>query len=130
MFTRDASLLTDVGAIGLQMGKSLRKPEPKLHCEFYKDVGIPVLGMLDGEARIEGGDLIWLDEHTLIVGLGFRSNREGGRQLNHLLNPHRISVAGFDMPYWSGEEACLHLMSVISPVTETAYLVHSPLFGL
>lgn len=127
MFTRDASIITKYGAIILQMGKPLRKDEPKKHQALFEQIGIPILGELSGEASIEGGDTIWLDEKTLLVGMGFRSNQEGVNQLNTLLNPHGIDVLGFDMPYWSGEDACLHLMSVISPLTETKYLVHPPL---
>ena len=127
MFTRDASLITRAGAVPLRMGKALRSPEPQVHKKAYEDAGIPVLGELTGNAMIEGGDTIWLNENTLLVGIGFRSNEEGVQQLNEILNPHDIQVLGFDMPYWAGEEACLHLMSVISPLTETKYLVHPPL---
>ncbi|MCA2017711.1 amidinotransferase [Vibrio tritonius] len=127
MFTRDSSLVTKAGAIALRMGKKLRAPEPQMHKDFYETAGIPMLGELTGEARIEGGDLIWLNETTLLVGMGFRSNEEGVKQLNALLNSHGIQALGFDMPYWTGEDACLHLMSVISPLTETKYLVHPPL---
>ena len=34
---------------------------------------------------------------------------------------------GFDLPLWQGEEACLHLMSVISPLADDLALVHAPL---
>lgn len=127
MFTRDASLITRAGAVLLRMGKPLRAGEPELHGRAYEAAGIPVLGRLTGDARVEGGDTLWLDEHTLVVGMGFRSNREGVRQLNALLNPHGIEVLGFDLPVWGGEAACLHLMSVISPLAEDVYLVHSRL---
>lgn len=127
MFTRDASLITRAGAIPLGMGKPLRAAEPALHKNAYQALNIPILGELTGDAMIEGGDTIWLNEKTLLVGIGFRSNEEGVKQLNTLLNPHDIQVLGFDMPYWAGKDACLHLMSVISPLTETKYLVHPPL---
>ncbi|MCG9752559.1 arginine deiminase family protein [Vibrio brasiliensis] len=127
MFTRDASLITKAGAVPLRMGKKLRQPEPQLHREAYEKAGIPILGELTGDAMIEGGDTIWLNENTLLVGIGFRSNAQGVEQLNQILNPQGIDVLGFDMPYWTGEDACLHLMSVISPLTETKYLVHPPL---
>lgn len=127
MFTRDASLITRAGAVLLRMGKPLRAGEPELHGRIYEAAGIPVLGRLTGDARVEGGDTLWLDENTLVVGMGFRSNREGVRQLNALLNPHGIEVLGFDLPVWAGEAACLHLMSVISPLAEDVYLVHSRL---
>ncbi|SHO59060.1 dimethylarginine dimethylaminohydrolase family protein [Vibrio quintilis] len=127
MFTRDASLITKAGVVLLNMGKPLRAKEPQLQGKILAKAGVPVLGNLSGDARVEGGDMIWLDENTLIIGLGFRSNRAGVEVLQALLNPHGIEVLGFDMPYWTGEEACLHLMSVISPLTETKYLVHPPL---
>ena len=44
-----------------------------------------------------------------------------------LLQPHGIEVLGYDLPLWHGEEACLHLMSVISPLADDLALVHSPL---
>ncbi len=127
MFTRDASLVTRAGAVLLRMGKALRQSEPALHGEAYRALGIPVLGALTGEALLEAGDVVWLAEDTLVVGMGFRSNREGVRQLGALLEPRGIRVLGFDLPVWGGEDACLHLMSVISPLSETRYLVHPPL---
>lgn len=127
MFTHDASIITNHGAVLLRMGKEGRLPEPKLHGATLEAAGIPVIGELTGDAMIEGGDTIWLDQETLVVGLGFRSNQEGVDQLNAILNPKGINVIAFDLPYWGGEEACLHLMSVISPLTETKYLVHPPL---
>ena len=127
MFTRDASVVTRAGAVLFQMGKPLRKDEPNRHGQVYEQAGIPVIGRLEGEAAIEGGDTLWLDENTLVVGMGFRSNREGVRQLNALLNPHGIEVLGFDLPVWEGEAACLHLMSVISPLADDTYLVHPKL---
>lgn len=89
MFTRDASLITKAGAIPLQMGKALRKPEPELHKQAYEKLGIPILGQLTGKAKIEGGDTIWLNEKTLLVGMGFRSNQAGVDQRMHYLT-HKV----------------------------------------
>ena len=123
MFMRDPSLVTASGAVLLNMGKPLRAEEPALHGRAYRAAEIPVIGALDGEALIEGGDLIWLDARTLVVGMGFRSNRAGVRALASLLAPQEIDVYGFDLPVWSGAAACLHLMSVISPLDDDMYLV-------
>lgn len=127
MFTHDPSMVTNAGAILLSMGKDLRQGEIELHRRAYEQFGIPLLGRLEGDARIEGGDAIWLDAETLVIGLGFRSNRAGVDQLNAMLNPHGVKVLGFDLPVWQGEQYCLHLMSVISPLTQNLYLVHAPL---
>ena len=56
-----------------------------------------------------------------------RTNQAGIAQMAGMLAPHGITVLGFDLPLWQGEEACLHLMSVISPLADDLALVHSPL---
>ncbi|SBS39366.1 Arginine deiminase [Marinomonas spartinae] len=127
MFTQDASLVTDHGVVLLNMGKPLRVPEPAMHGEAYEAAGVPVIGKLTGNGRIEGGDFIWLNNKTIVVGCGFRSNREGIAQLNAILNPYEINVVGFDLPVWQGAEACLHLMSMISPLDDKLALIYSPL---
>ena len=127
MFTHDPSLMSDHGAIILRMGKPLRAGEPALHEAAYRKAGIPILGRIEAPGTVEGGDCVWVDRQTLAVGRGVRSNQAGIEQLAALLSPHGVSVLGFDLPLWQGEEACLHLMSVISPLAEDLALVHAPL---
>ncbi len=127
VFTHDPSLMTDRGALILSMGKPLRAKEPSLHEETYKKLGIPILGRVEAPGQVEGGDCVWVDARTLAIGRGVRSNQEGIQQVSNLLTPLGISVYGFDLPLWQGEEACLHLMSVISPLADDLALVYSPL---
>lgn len=127
VFTHDPSLMTDHGALILSMGKALRKAEPALHEATYARLGIPILGRVEGQGQVEGGDCVWVDRHTLAVGRGVRTNQEGIQQLANILGPLGIEVWGFDLPLWQGEEACLHLMSVISPLADDLALVHAPL---
>ena len=118
---------TDRGAVILSMGKALRGPEPALHEACYRKLGIAVLGRIEAPGQVEGGDCVWLDRATLAVGRGVRTNEAGIRQLAALLEPLGVAVHGFDLPLWHGEEACLHLMSVISPLADDLALVHAPL---
>ncbi|RWC42602.1 MAG: amidinotransferase [Mesorhizobium sp.] len=127
VFTHDPSLMTDHGAIILSMGKALRRAEPGLHEAAYTRMGIPILGRIDDPGQVEGGDCVWVDATTLAVGRGVRTNQDGIQQLANLLSPKGISVFGFDLPLWHGEEACLHLMSVISPLADDLALVYAPL---
>lgn len=127
VFTHDPSLVSDHGAIILSMGKALRRPEPGLHEATYRRLGVPILGRIEAPGTVEGGDCVWVDRATLAIGRGVRTNQEGIRQMTELLAPHGVTVLGFDLPLWQGEEACLHLMSVISPLTEDSALVFSPL---
>ncbi|MDO6966281.1 dimethylarginine dimethylaminohydrolase family protein [Rhizobium alvei] len=127
MFTHDPSLMTEKGAILLRMGKPLRLAETALHEEAYNKAGIPILGRIVAPGTVEGGDCVWVDAKTLAVGRGVRSNQAGIEQLQAILAPLGVSVLGFDLPLWQGEEACLHLMSVISPLASDLALVHAPL---
>ena len=43
VFPHDPSLVTNYGAIILNMGKKLRKHEPLLHKKFYESINIPIL---------------------------------------------------------------------------------------
>lgn len=127
VFTHDPSLVTGRGAVLLRMGKAMRMAEPDLHERCYQALGVPLLGRIEAPGQVEGGDCVWLDERTLAVGRGVRTNQAGIQQLANILGPIGISVWGYDLPLWNGEEACLHLMSVISPLDEDLALVHSPL---
>lgn len=127
IFTHDPSLVTDHGAVILSMGKALRRPEPDLHQKAYERMGVPVLGRIEAPGTVEGGDCVWVDATTLVIGRGVRTNEAGIRQMADLLSPFGIEVLGFDLPLWQGEEACLHLMSVISPLADDLALVHLPL---
>lgn len=127
MFTHDPSLMTDKGALILNMGKTLRKGEPALHEAAYRAAGIPILGKLEEPGTVEGGDCIWVNDRILAIGRGVRSNQHGIDQVEAILKPHGITVLTFDLPLWAGEAACLHLMSVMSPLAEDLALVHAPL---
>ncbi len=127
IFTRDPSIITSAGAVILNMGKALRVAEPNLHSALLTELGVPVIGTLEAPGTLEGGDTFWLDAHTIIVGRGIRTNQPGIDQLSMILKPHGISVLSFDLPLWDGEAACLHLMSMISPLADDLYLVHTPL---
>ena len=127
VFVYDPSFMVGGGAVILRPGKSLREPEANLHADFYRDLGIPVLGTITAPGTVEGGDCFWLDSSTLAVGQGFRTNAAGIEQLADILEPFGVHVAVFDLPFHKGPEACLHLMSVVSPLDDDLALVHPPL---
>ncbi len=125
IFVHDPAIVTDQGAILLQMGKELRRGEETAMGETFQKLGIPVHYTLTGNGRAEGGDLLWIDEKTLAVGLGFRTNAEGLNQLKEALP--NVELIPVHLPYFSGAEACLHLMSFISIVDYDLAAVYLPL---
>ncbi len=130
IFVFDPALVTDQGAIMLSMGKELRRGEEQAMSHRFAELGVPVLATLHGDARAEGGDLLWLDHDTLAVGLGFRTNAAGLRQLRAALEPIGVTVVPVDLPYYTGPEACLHLLSLISLVDHDLAVVYPPLMAV
>lgn len=126
LYPRDASIATDRGMILCRMGKAERRGEPAAHGAFFAAAGIPVCGRIEAPGTLEGGDVAWLDRHTLAVARTYRSNDEGLRQLASLL-ADRVDILRMDAPHWRGPGDVFHLMSVLSPVDERTLLVYSPL---
>jgi len=114
IFTHDPCIVTDGGAVLLNMGKPLRRDEPAAIGRSLEALGVPVLARLGGDARAEGGDLLWIDRRTLAVGVGFRTNAAGAAALRRALEPFAVEVLEVQLPYFDGPESCLHLMSLIS----------------
>ncbi len=127
IYVTDPVLITDAGAVVLQMGKELRRGEEAALVARLDELGVPVAFRLEGEATAEGGDLMWLDEATLVAGRGFRTNAQGIEQLRAGLAGHGVTVLAFDLPYFSGPVACLHLMSLVSPVDRDLAVIYPPL---
>jgi len=127
VFVFDPALVTDRGTLLLSMGKELRRGEEEPLARTLQACGVPIYGRLEGTARCEGGDTMWLDHDTLAVGRGFRTNAEGVRQLRALLAPLGVTVLDYDLPYFTGPEACLHLLSLISPVDDDLAVAYAPL---
>ena len=126
VYTHDASLATDFGLIAMHPGKSNRVAEAARHREFCAGLGIPTLGDVKAPGKTEAGDMVWLDERTLLIGLGYRTNREGIQQMRDLLKPHGVEVLAAPLPYGPGPSACLHLMSLFSVLDENTVLVDLP----
>jgi N-dimethylarginine dimethylaminohydrolase len=127
IFVHDPAIVTDAGAIILQMGKALRRGEASALARCLSRAGIPILYTLHGDATAEGGDLLWLDHDTLAVGQGFRTNEAGFTQLREALSSLHVEVVPVPLPYFGGAEACLHLMSLISVVDHDLAVVYSRL---
>ena len=130
IFTYDASFMTPKGAILLSLGKPLRKGEEKIHEAFYKKNNIPIIGRLSGSALAEGGDMFWVDKETVVIGKSFRTNQQGIEQIKRMLNKFNIAVVSFDLPFFKGSEACLHMMSLISIVDHKKALTYKPLLPI
>ncbi len=130
IYVRDASIVCDRGAILCNMGKPARRSEPAACRSGYERLDLPILGTLEDDARIEGGDLTWLDSRTLVIGEGYRSNAAGIAAVRELMADCVEELLTPPLPHWHGEEDVFHLMSVLSPIDEDLLLVFSPLLSV
>jgi N-dimethylarginine dimethylaminohydrolase len=76
---------------------------------------------------MEGGDVVWLDDHTVAVGYGYRTDAEGILQLRTILGDLIDELIVVPLPHWRGPGDVLHLMSLVSPVDRDLAVVYSPL---
>jgi N-dimethylarginine dimethylaminohydrolase len=127
IYCRDASIATDYGMILCNMGKLQRRSEPIAAEKNYQKKSIQILGKIELPGTIEGGDVAWLDEKTLAVAHGYRTNDTGFNQLKNLLNPHGIQLVQVDLPHYRGPGDVFHLMSIFSPVDRDKAVVFSEL---
>ena len=125
-YTHDTSFATDYGLMVMNPGKKNRLPEASCHRDFCKGLGIPGFGEIKAPGTTEGGDIVWLDAKTLLIGNGLRTNRDGIAQMRALLGQHGIEVLAAPLPYGMGPSACLHLMSMMSMLDEKTVLVDLP----
>ena len=126
VYARDASLVSNAGAILARMGKGSRSAEPEAVGRDYPELGMHVLGSIEEPGTLEGGDAAWLGDEMLAVGRGYRTNAEGIEQLRALLGED-VEVLDVPLPHWKGPGDVFHLMSMLSPLAEDLLLVYSPL---
>ena len=127
VYVRDSLVTTSRGVILCNMGKPDRTAEPEAAAGYLEQQGVPILGRITGDGRLEGGDLVWLDERTIAVGLGYRTNREGIRQLAELTADLVDDIVTVPLPHWNGPGDVMHLMSNISPIDPDLAVVYSRL---
>ena len=127
IYNHDPCLISNSGVVLCSMGKQLRKSEPEMIANYFSSIGIPIAGEITPPGNLEGGDIVWIDDRTVAVGVGYRSNLEGINQLKSILGSDVDTIIPVDLPHWTGPDDCLHLMSNVSPIDSNLFLVYSRL---
>ena len=122
IYPYDPVLVGAQGAVLLRPGKEVRRREPDALAAVLEAADVPVEATLGEPALAEGGDTLWLDEQTLLVGVGYRTNEEALGALADAFPG--VDVVSFDLPHWNGSSEVLHLLSFISPLDADLALVY------
>ena len=125
IYVHDPAAVTSRGAVLLRPGKELRRVEVDALERDFVAAGINVLARLEAPATAEGGDMLWLDEHTLVVGRGYRTNDAGIDALRAALPD--VEVLAVDLPHYHGRDEVMHMLSLISPLADDLAVVYPPL---
>ena len=124
VYTYDPALVADAGAILLRPGKRERLEEVDAIAGELEQAGVPVAARLEGPAKAEGGDTVWLDERTLLAGRGYRTNQDGILALERILG---VETLAFDLPHFRGASEVMHLLSLFSPLDRDLVVAYPPL---
>jgi N-dimethylarginine dimethylaminohydrolase len=125
LYVYDPALIVPGGAILLRPGKEGRLGEPEALRPGLEAAGVPILGRLEPPATADGGDTVWLDETTLLVGRSYRTNDVGIETLRSLLP--EAEVLAFDLPHVHGRTEVLHLRSLLNPISPRLAVAFLPL---
>jgi dimethylargininase len=125
IYVYDPALVGNDGALMLRPGKEGRRGEVDVMAADLVEAGVPIAARLLAPAMAEGGDTLWLDERTLLVGQGYRTNDEGIRQLRDAVPG--VDVVAFDLPHFRGSAEVMHLMSLLSPLDVDLAVAYPPL---
>ena len=127
VYMHDPVLVTGRGAIPLRMAKPARQAEPAAMATELERLGVPVLGTLGAPAYADGGDRFWLDDATMAIGLGYRTNLAGVEAVRRIVEPEGVTVEAYDMPHDQGPGFVLHLQSFLSGVSDDLCVIYEPL---
>ncbi|RLG96505.1 hypothetical protein DRO27_02175, partial [Candidatus Bathyarchaeota archaeon] len=81
VYTRDIGMVTDLGAHILRMTYPARFVEPMLMEKAFNELGVPIAQKISPPGLVEGGDYVWFDKDTPMMGFGTRSNEHGAFQM-------------------------------------------------
>ena len=122
IYVFDPVLVGREGAVLLRPGKEVRRTEPEAVAATLRGAGVPIASTVAEPAFVEGGDTVWLDEETLLVGIGYRTNPDAVAALEVAFPG--VRVIAFDLPHWNGSGEVLHFMSFVSPLDRDLAVVY------
>jgi N-dimethylarginine dimethylaminohydrolase len=108
IFCADLFFMTPEGAILARPASTVRAGEERLVARRLAALDVPILMSVHGDGVFEGADAVWIDESTVILATGLRTNEAGAGQVEWALRSIGADVVRVDLPYGS-----MHLMGTM-----------------
>jgi N-dimethylarginine dimethylaminohydrolase len=121
VYVHDPATVVDGRTILLRPGKEGRRAEVGPLGADLEGAGFRVAARLEPPAAAEGGDMLFVDKRTLVVGRGYRTNDAGIDALRRALPEY--DVIAVDLPHYHGRDEVMHLLSLVSPLADDLAVV-------
>lgn len=119
LFMRDLFWATPQGVVLARPAARQRAGEERHAAETLANLGVPMVLHPCGTATFEGADALWLDEKTVLLGVGIRTNHEAAGQLARLLGAMGILLLEATLP-----PGVQHLLGVVNFVDRDLAVLH------
>jgi N-dimethylarginine dimethylaminohydrolase len=98
LFQRDLFWQTCQGAVVARMASPVRAGEERYATATLAGLGVPIALTVGGWGTFEGADCLWLGPHTVLCGVGNRTNEKGYDQIRNLLELQGVSCIPVPVP--------------------------------
>jgi N-dimethylarginine dimethylaminohydrolase len=117
VFTRDVASVTNTGALLMRPMYPARCFEPVYLKKLFDSMEIPTMEITRGTA--EGGDLVYLDEDTLMIGFGPRTDLDGVMAIRELVCDAVKTILAVPLPSFR-----VHLDGALMILDKDVAIVH------
>jgi len=120
VYTRDVVSVTRAGSIVMRMKSKVRAKEPEIAKLALDKLGVPILMEASSPGTMEGGDLVYMSDEILLVGIGDRTNNTALKQLLGNLKENDLeTVVAVPLPQWA-----VHLDGLLMFLDRDLCVVH------
>jgi N-dimethylarginine dimethylaminohydrolase len=105
LFAADLMWMTPEGVILSRPASTVRAGEERWVARRLADLGIPLVRSVRGMGTFEGADAMWVNEGTVLIGRGLRTNADGTLQVRATLAEMGVTAVIVDLPFGT-----MHLM--------------------
>lgn len=122
IFVRDLYFMTPEGAIVSRPAMDIRRGEARYIALALSQLGIPILKTINGQGIFEGANAMWVDQKTVILATGSRTNRCGFQQLEmELIRLGVEEIIPMQIPFGHA-----HIDGILNFASNEHVMIHAP----